>query len=244
MAFSITELANYSEISGSAVSKTTSSLSIPANSVILVFGHGTYNATDWDHATMFVSDSVNSTTGWVGLDSQITTSNLGNGSGGRLFYRSFTGSATLTITVGRNTGTVYWGYSIVAITGHDTANPIVQAKGAGTYWNDAGNSHTQSVTLSASPTSGNAVITFLGCNNDTGGAATQPTGFTALDLPSGFNFENASVAYHTSTTAATVTWPDCGQQIETAVEFVAEVLLAGGGGGGGANTATTAWLTA
>lgn len=224
MAFSITELENYSESNGSGdvISKTTGTLSIPANSVILAFAQGGLFGDVWTGVTLSISDSVDGSSGWTGLDSLTTTSGTA-AQGGQAFYKSFTSSTSRTITFTRNSGTICWGYSVVAITGHNTASPVVQAKGAGSpFWNDAGNSHSQSVTLSSSPVSGNAVIAFLGCNNDANGAATAPSSFSTLDLPVG-QFENVSVAYSTSTTGATINWTDCGQSIEGAIAFAVEV---------------------
>jgi hypothetical protein len=226
MAFSITELANYSENNSAATSKTTGSLSIPANSVILVFGHGAFPVNAWDasHA-MSVSDSTNGTSGWAIQDSQVNLPNSFSSGGGALYARSFTSSTSVTITITRSGGgTTYWGYSVIAVTGQNTSTPIVQAKGAGTYFG-GGNNNSQATTFSSAPTSGNAVITFLGVNNDGTAAATAPSSFTAVDLPSVTNneFELTSVARSTSTTSTTITWPDCG---------------------GGSNSATTAWFTA
>lgn len=242
MAWSITELENYDEGAGNAASKTTGSLSIPASSLILVFAHASKDsgATDWGGDTITVSDSVDGATGWTGLDSLQFATGTAFAGAGRAFSKSFTSAANRTITIARSSGVAYWGYSVLAITGHDTSSPIVQAKGTITQWDDAGNSHTQSVTLNSAPTSGNAVITFLGCNNDATASATAPTGFTAINLPSA-QFEAASAAYHTATTATAVTWPDCGDGIEYAVEFVIEVLASGGGGGSGISVA---WMSA
>ena len=242
MAWSITELENYNEGSSAAASKTTGSLSIPANSLVLVFAHASKDssANNWGGDTITISDSVDGTTGWTGLDSLQFATGTAFAGGGQAFSKSFTSSSNRTITIARSAGTAFWGYSVLAITGQDTSNPIVQAKGTTTQWDDAGNSHTQSVTLSSAPTSGNAVITFLGCNNDSTAAATAPTGFTAINLPSA-QFEAASSAYHTATTATTVTWPDCGDGIEYAVEFAIEVLAFGAGGDSGVSVA---WIQA
>jgi len=245
MAWSITSLANYNENASATASKTTGSLSIPADSVILVFGQGSRGSgAAWSSASIAVSDSVDSTTGWVGLDSQVNLGPATFEGGGRAFYKSFTGSTSRTITISRSTGTAYWGYSVIAVTGQDTSNPIVQAKGAGTEWDDSGGSHTQSVTLSSSPTSGNAVVWFLGVNNDGDGAATIPSGYTTLSNPSA-QFEATNAAYHTSTTSAAINCTDCGEGIQYAVAFAVELLAAGGGGGGGgANTGVSAWFSA
>lgn len=227
----LTELANYSESnggSGNVISRTTSTLSIPANSTVLVFAHGTASGTYWTGDAITVSDSVDGTTGWTGLDSLAITTSPDAGAG-RVFSKSFTSSTSRTITIARGTGTAWWGYSVVAVTGHNTSNPIIQAKGAASpYWNDFGSSHSWSVTLGSNPISGNAVIAFLGCNNDTNGAATLPSGYTALDLPTG-TFENASVAYNTTTTTATINWPDCGQGVESAIAIAVEINVVGTG---------------
>ena len=226
MAWSITELANYNEASAGTTSKTTGTLSIPANSVIVVFAQGSSSSgSDWSSATIAVSDSVDGTSNWNGLDSLAATSSNATG-GGQAFYKKFTSAVSRTITVTKSNGTCWWGYSVVAITGQDTTNPIVQAKGAASpFWNDAGNSHSQSVTLSASPTSGNAVLAFLGVNNDLTGAATPPSGYTTLDLPTA-QFLATSVVYHTATATATQNWSDCGESIEYAVAFAVEVQAA------------------
>ncbi len=243
MAWSITSLANYSESdsgSGSTTSKTTGSVSIPANCVILVFAHGGQNSPAWySSATLSISDSVNGTA-WTGLDSLVVPSGANVfDEGGQLFYKSFTSSTTGTITMTVSTGDLWWGYSILAVTGQDTANPIIQAKGAGNQWSDGGNTHAQSVTLTSPPTSGNAVAWFLGVNTTGGVAATQPSGYTSISNPSA-SFEPTSAAYHTSTTTATMASTDVGNQVDAAIAFAVELKAASGGGGG--SSAPISWL--
>lgn len=221
MAWSVTNLENYCESVGMFPSKTTGSLSIPANSIILVFCHG---SDGWNSGTASVSDSVDGTSGWIGLNTQVGLGTNPNDGGGRVFYKSFTSAVSRTITVSKTTNT-FWGYDVVAVTGHDTSNPIVQSKIAGTQWSDSGGSHTQSVTLDNAPHSGNAVIWFMGVNNDSDGAATLPTGYTSLANPS-TQFQATHAAYHTTTSTKTITSTDCGEGIQYAVAAAIEIRQA------------------
>lgn len=227
MAFAYTQLANYNENSASRASLTTASLSIPADCFVFVFVHAVAPSSAFTSTVPFtVTNSTEGATGWtqVGAANYKFDSSAFPDQAGQVFYKYFATAVSRTITIAFSPN-AQPGYEIAAVTGMDSASPIVQYKALATIWNDGGNSHTHGVTLDATPASGNALLWFMGGNNDGNAAATLPTGFTALSLPSAPSLK-ASGGYNNSPSSATVTCPDCGDQVQTAYTSVVEIKAA------------------
>ncbi len=230
MPFTVTNLFHHTQTSQTQ-SWTSSTLTIPSDSIVFAMGHASQDGgVDWTTPPdINISDSVDGSTGWTAFDTGHKTGADRDFAGaGRAFYKSFTGSpANRTVTLTRNTGLgAYWGGNIVAVQGHNTSSPIVQYDWAVDDPNDGGNSHGITLTLDASPTSGNCVIFMLGVNNDSVSAASTPSGYTAIGSNTGL-YQASYSWYHTATTTAAITSSDVGDGLFYIVSYAVEVALDG-----------------
>ncbi len=204
-------LAAYGDInsgnSGGITSFVTSSISPGANcALVLFFGAGgrPFTGEPFDGAT---AESSGSGPSWTPR----ADTALGTDSRGCTIHTATVGGSDpgwFTVTWTGPGGEIAGGwYAIVKVTGHDTSTTFAGAVVAGNQADGTG-----SVTLGATPVSGDAVLAMAATGGSNVGAAFD-TGWTELqdfvggampwEAPSGGN-----VGYRTDTTSTTVSWSD------------------------------------
>lgn len=227
--FTVTQRISSSQGTTSAGSYTSASFTPTADSRLFVFAatetDAQVNARDWtiSNTGSLSFTKYDESPNVSFADQAIYTHNV------VVWYADVGGSpSSMTVTVDPGLGN-YWSAMVVFdVTGYDTGTPFAQSSvDNGASVNPASDSASGTLTLGASPTSGNLVVAMFGAAADGGGGFATPTGYTLIGSQS-TNWVQTGAWYKTDTTTAAVTCSDLGQQVGAWGGIILEMTLGGG----------------
>lgn len=146
------------------------------------------------------------------------------------------GAHTVTVDSWSGTNVAFYSTLCADITGHDAGTPVVQTKTNGAQ-HAGGDAHSGSVTLDATPATGNLVVVTFFAGADNGGGLAAPTiggqSMTSVHAQSGAS--NQGCMFQRTVTGAEsnaiITCTDLGQTVGNYAAVAVEIAADAGGGG-------------
>jgi hypothetical protein len=190
----------------SSADYTTASLSLPASALVLVIASGNANNNAAIRPTSFtLANSAGLT-----MTQVVTTGDpVQWGYGIRVWRMETTGAVSSTFTVGATVThqIEMWDVAVIAYTGYDTATPI----GGTATGTDANGTGSATITLSASPASGDEAIGAVsGVVNSGAPAVTHGTGWSEIGESTQSGWGYFEYQSRTGSTSTSVLWDNVG----------------------------------
>lgn len=218
-------LANGSNNTTAGQTITTSSISPTVGKKLLIFVIAQKN----NHTNSYawsITASAGDTPSSVSTTSEYSwAENTSYTSQGQLYELDVASSGSRTFTIDAktsSTATYYYSYIILEVDDTAYAQSVVANGGVIGSGGTGSSSGTGTISLASAPTNGNLVIAFAAKANDTSGAITAPTDFTA-PVNQTQTFTSAAAFYRTDTTSLTVSYTDLGQDVGNWVGFLLEL---------------------
>jgi hypothetical protein len=215
MTITVTPRASAGESTGSAQTKTTTSFTPTANSMLYMFAGA---ARDGAGVAIDLTESAN--TGGLTFTRLIQSGTGGTFFGAAALWEAAVGSSpgSMTITIDAGAGAIvgYIAYSVFDVIGSLDGIRVKTGQIKANAEADAGgNTETHTTgTFDVAATTGNAVIVGFSSNSDGGGSPAVPAsgGFSAIHTTVG-TFTNISTFASTTFTGTNTTCPDLGQTV-------------------------------
>lgn len=240
MAFSVTARHSFGTANVSAQTATTDSVTETADSLLL-YGLGFEND---NHSTTPAIQTPTgggltySLVGKAGESPTLPWASLTGFLTGAALWSAPIGSSPSAHTIvgdaNSTTNVEFYAATALDITGHNVGSPIVQSKVNSAALGSASDTAAGTVTLDATPASGNLVVLFAFASADSGGAFTAPTvggqSLTQVWNQNNAGFVHVGMWHRTvdgSESNATFTCSDLGQQVGSWVMVAVEIAAAG-----------------